>query len=220
MSAIQQMLMAYGASAPGGPLVTTGFEFSAGTTSFADGGSAGLAWVLNGGASSVISTSAPIAGTASLVSSAGGAAAPWNAALDIGSADFVFSFQANIVDGYNGYNLTLASAAGQSGAADAFKVYFGAGYPGVVMASVYTSSGTYTITGSSGLTGDATYTIKLQRVGSTITLYLNGTSIGSASIAGSINTRGGGYLCINQTNNIGGAGGNGKYDSIYFNTPT
>lgn len=196
-------------------LVKNNFDFSNGLKTFSDQGTLGLTW----SGTAEISTSAPINGTASLITNTGSGMrsyASWVPGLDLGASDFSISLKANIDSGWAGSSLSILSAASQSPAADAFRLYFGGGGSGALIASVYTSAGTFTITGST-ITQGVAHTIEIKRVGALLSLIVDGVTVATGAITGAVNTRGGGYLVIGSIDTSSGAI-RGKFDDLLLKT--
>lgn len=214
MAAIHQVLASYG-GASAANRISMVFDAGNGSTTFTDTGTGASTWTGSGG--TTCSTATILAGVSSLSVSATTdyLETAYNSSNRIpATADWDLEFMARISTATSTYLVSVQdTSATAAGTAFALATNASAQLQ-VILSDGSTRSIIVAAAAPTAISSGTTYTLKVTRRGSTITLYINGVSVGTGTFSGSVN------LPASQAWRIGkplfGAtnGANGFYDNF------
>lgn len=156
-----------------------------------------------------ISTSVKKYGTGSIAfdSTGDGLTRPVSPLFDFGSGSFTVEFWANCVStSGQGYFVSVWDDVGGSDANSSWLVRLNSG---TILTHIMQGSGTYNTLTSSAISTNTWFHFAFVRNGTTQTMYINGTSVASASVTGAMNT-------VIRSLRVGYQGGSANYLNGYI----
>lgn len=156
-----------------------------------------------------ISTSVKKFGTGSIAfdSTGDGLTRPVSPLFDFGSGSFTVEFWANCVStSGQGYFVSVWDDVGGSDANSSWLVRLNSG---TILTHIMQGSGTYNTLTSSAISTNTWFHFAFVRNGTTQTMYINGTSVASASVTGAMNT-------VIRSLRVGYQGGSANYLNGYI----
>ena len=206
MSAPAQMLLASAASNP--LVMLLNFNGTNGDTTFTDSGPYAFTFTANGNAQ--LSTTSPKFGSACLLLDGTGdfASTTDAAGLELGSSDFTVEFWMNPTA--NSGTRTLFGKRGDNTGQGFVLVRNNGTTPEVFLSSTGTSWDT-SISSSTTISTATWYHVAVVRLGSTVTLYLDGANVGSTTFSGALNNNSSSVRIGGDSN---GSQFNGKMDCL------